>query len=77
MPQHFFYLKAVISDNTDRVHQIGTAYLVQHCLCCNLFCIDVKEQRDDHSAGRDEGQIISTGEPWGLQVSLGQETEAM
>lgn len=38
------YLKPVISDNTDKVHQIGTAYLVQHCLCCNLFALMSKNK---------------------------------
>lgn len=63
--------KWIISGDTDKAHQIGTAYLVEHKRCNPLtaadpFCIDVKEQRYHQGAGRDGGQIMSAGEPSGL-----------
>lgn len=81
MPQHSPITVSVTNQSSVKTpikaHQIGTAYLVEHKRCNPLsaldpFCIDVKEQRYHQGEGRDRGQIISTGELSGLQVSLGQ-----
>lgn len=69
--------KQIPSEHTDNPYQIVTAYLVEDNRCDPLtaldpFCINVKEQSYQKGAGRDGGQIISTVEPAGLQVSPGQ-----
>lgn len=47
---YYIFNKSITSEDTDKAHQIGTAYLVEHKRCNPLtaldpFCIDVKEQR--------------------------------
>lgn len=64
---YYVFNKPITSEDTDKAHQIGTAYLVEHKRCNALtaldpFCIDVKEQRYHHWEGRDGGQIVSPGE---------------
>lgn len=69
--------KQIPSEHADIPYQIVTVDLVEDNRCDPLtaldpFCIYGKEQSYQKGAGRDGGQIISTAEPAGLQVSPGQ-----